>query len=168
MWQTISNVASVVTCFLFILYICGHIWRVVATKNTRYEKFDILPYGSDDINDNDNVIIVDDVGEEFSISSVYGIRSIKIYKVDYRWDSGSPQLVSKELKNTYEDLNNNETLYVKCYLGEIVPTTQIEIERMDYTKVTFTLCSSGKTGNIFVSNYSFKMTILSLIYYLCV
>lgn len=170
MWQIISNISSIVTCILFLLFVIGHIWKVFVTKNTRYEKFKIIPYNSDfNIDDNDNVVIIDETGEEFSISSTYGIRNIKIYKVNYELgDNGSTSLISKELKSTYKDLNINDTLYVRCDLGECLPTTQIAIERMDYTKVTFELSSSGKTGNIFIGNYTFKMTIRSLIYYLCV
>ena len=170
MWQIVSNISSIVTCILFVLYVIGHIWKVVVTQNTRYEKFKVVPYNSDfDIDGNDNVVIIDDIGEEFSISSTCGIRNIEIYKVNYEFgDSGSISLISKELKSTYKDLNINDALYVRCDLGECIPTTQITIERMDYTKVTFELYSSGKTGNIRVSNYNFKMTIRSLIYYLCV
>ena len=170
MWQIVSNISSIVTCILFVLYVIGNIWKVVVTQNTKYEKFKVVPYNSDfDIDGNDNVVIIDDIGEEFSISSTYGIRNIEIYKVNYEFgDSGSISLISKELKSTYKDLNINDALYVRCDLGECIPTTQITIERMDYTKVTFELYSSGKTGNIRVSNYNFKMTIRSLIYYLCV
>ena len=161
MWQIISNISSIVTCTLFVLYVIGHIWKVIVTKNTRYEKFKVVPYNSD--------FDIDDIGEEFSISSTYGIRNIEIYKVNYELsDNGSGSLISKELKSTYKGLNINDTLYVRCDLGECVPTTQITIERMDYTKVTFELYSSGKTGSILVSNYNFKMTIRSLIYYLCI
>lgn len=170
MWQIVSNISSIVTCILFVLYVIGHIWKVFVTKNTRYEIFKVLPYNSDfDIDDNDNVVIIDDIGEEFSISSTYGIRNIEIFKINYEFgDNGSISLISKELKSTCKDININDTLYVRCDLGECVPTTQITIERMDYTKVTFELNSSGKTGNIIASNYNFKMTIRSLIYYLCV
>ena len=143
MWQIISNISSIVTCTLFVFYVIGHIWKVFVTRNTRYEKFKVLPYNSNsDINDNDNVVIIDDVGEEFCISSTYGIRNIEIYKVAYKLNNnGSTSLLSKELKSTYKDLNINDTLYVQCDLGECIPTTQITIERMDYTKVTFELYS---------------------------
>lgn len=170
MWQIISNISSIITCALFILYVIGHIWKVFVTKNTKYEKFKVIPFNSDfDIDDNDNVVIIDNIGDEFSISSHYGIRNIEIYKVTYEIsDNGSLSLISKELKSIYKDLNINDTLYIRCDLGECVPTTQIAIERMDYTKVTFELYSSGKTGNILVTNYNFKMTVRSFIYYLCV
>ena len=98
MWQIISNISSIITCTLFILYIIGHIWKVFVTKNTRYEKFKVVPFNSDfDIDDTDNVVIIDDIGEEFSISSPYGIKNIEIYKVIYEiGDNGSLTLISKE------------------------------------------------------------------------
>ena len=166
MWNIISNVSSIVTCTLFILYIIGHIWKIIVTKNTRYEKFKVLPFDSDNnIENEDNVIIIDDIGPEFCISSPYGIRTIEIYKVIY--DNNVSSIVSKDLKASHKDLNVNDTLYVRCDLGEVVPTTQITIERMDYTKVTFEIYLSGKNGNIIVDKYKFQMTIQSLIYYLC-
>ncbi len=170
MWQIISNVSSIVTCLLFVLYIVGHIWKVIVTKDTRYEKFKILPFDTGfDADDNDNSIIIDEAGELFSLSSSYGIRNIKLYKVEYMFnDNGTTTLVSKELKHTCKGINISDTLYIKCELGEIIPTTQIEIERMDYTRVTFELYTSGKNGNILVENYKFKMTLKCFIYYLSV
>lgn len=170
MWSIVSNISSIVTCILFILYIVGHIWKIYVTKNLRYEKF--LRTESDKgygIDAYDNSHSIDDEGEEFSISSAYGIRSIKFYKVNYKFDSNnSLYLVSKKLVYTYKNLNINESLYVRCDLGELIPSVQICIERMDYVKATFELCSSGKTGNINVIKSKYKMTLRSLIYYLCI
>ena len=172
MWQTISNISAIVTCFLFILYIVGHIWKVIVTRQTKYEKFEVQRFENDD--EYDNVLILDEVGATFSLSSVYGIRNIKIYNVEYNYDdNGNIFLKSKELRTTYENLNVNEELYIKCNLGEFVPIVQFEIERADYTKVTFDLIENGKTGNILTGNiisknYGFKMTFKSFLYYLCI
>lgn len=172
MWQTISNISAIVTCFLFVLYIVGHIWKVIVTRQTKYEKFEVQRFENDD--EYDNVLILDEVGATFSLSSVYGIRNIKIYNVEYDYDdNGNMFLKSKKLRTTYENLNVNEELYIKCNLGEFVPIVQFEIERADYTKVTFDLIESGKTGNILTGNitsknYGFKMTFKSFLYYLCI
>lgn len=101
MWQIISNISSIITCTPFILYVIGHIWKVFCNQNTRYEKFKVVPFNPDfDIDDNDNVVIIDDIGEEFSISSPYGIKNIEIYKVIYEiGDNGSLSLISKELNH---------------------------------------------------------------------
>ena len=117
---------------------------------------------------------MDEIGETFSLSSVYGIRNIKIYNVVYDFDDkGELLLKSKELRTTYDNLNVNEELYIQCDLGECMPIVQFEIERADYTKVIFDLMQSGKTGNILTNNitsknYRFKMTFKSFLYYLCI
>lgn len=170
MWNVVSNISSIVTCILFILYIVGRIWKIFATKNLKYEKFIRTDTNTKfGINAYDNVVSIDDEGEEFSISSSYGIRYIKFYKLSYKTSNNNlSNLVSKKLVYIYKDLNINDLLYVRCDLGECVPSIQISIERMDYVKVTFELYSSGRTGNILVRTYKYKMTIRSWIYYLCV
>lgn len=169
MLDTISDIASVITCILFVFYIAGHIWRVIVSKKTRYEKFEIVPCASEaDLEDKDNVLLLDETGTAFSISSAYGVRRIQFYKVSYELhNDGSLVLLSKELEAAYDDLQTSEALYVRCDLGECVPTTQVEVERMDYTKVTFEIGVSGKNGHIITTNYTFRMTLRGLLYYLC-
>ncbi len=175
MWQTISNVSAVVTCFLFILYIIGHIWKVIITRQTRFEKFQIQRFESEDeMAEHDKVLILDRVGEVFSLSSEYGIRNVTVYHVEYDFDNeGKPYLKSKRVKDTYGKLGVNEQLFIRCNLGEVMSIIQFEIERADYTKVTFDVTTSGKTGNIIINNildknYKFQMTFKSFLYYLCV
>ncbi len=167
MWQTISYVSSVVTCTFCVLYFIGHIWKIYIEKENRYEKFEILH--DSNIENNDNVIIIDEVGSEFSISSTHGIRNIAICKIEYEYNTdGELSLVHKEPKAIYKKLNINEPLYIKCDLGSIIShTTQITVERMDYTKVTFDVYKSIKNGNIIAKNYSFKITLRAFLYYLC-
>ena len=107
--------------------------------------------------------------KSISASSLSLFRLCVDYLTLYNFSHTRPNVVcTKQLKSTYKDLNINETLYVRCNLGECISTTQITIERMNYAKVTFELYSIGKTGYTLVGNYNFKMTIRSLIYYLCV
>ena len=83
MWSIISNISSIVTCIAFLLYLAGHIWIVIKNKDNIYEKFSVIPYDSNiDIENEDNVLIVDSVGCEFSIESNYGINSVNIYKIN--------------------------------------------------------------------------------------
>lgn len=170
MWSIVANISSIVTCFLFVLYIIGHIWKAVVTRHTKYEKFEIQELTkNEDIEEYDNAILLDNIGELFTLSSSYGIRNIKVYKVlcEIRND-GEYKLLSKDLKAVYSDLNINEILYIKCDLGEVMPRIQLEIERADYTKVTCFLGTSGKTGHIVAYDYSFKVTFKSFLYYLCI
>ena len=84
MWNIVSNIFSIITWILFILYIVWRIWKITVTINIKYEKF--VKAESDpnfNINANNNVAFIDDEGDEFSISSTYEIRSVKIYKLIY-------------------------------------------------------------------------------------
>lgn len=169
MWQIISNVSSIVTCVAFILYLVGHIWVVLKNRNNIYEKLTVVPYNSTiDIEDEDNILIVDDNGCEFSIESEYGISNINIYKVDYDIKSdGTLRLNDKKIKSTYSNLKK-EKLFIRCDLGEIIPTTQFKIKRSDYAIITFELYQSGKNGHILICNYKYRMTLKSFLYHLCV
>lgn len=169
MWQIISNISSIVTCVAFILYLIGHIWVVLKNRYTIYEKFTVISYDSGiDIEDEDNTLIVDDNGCEFSIESEYGINEIKIYKVDYDINSdGTLRSNSRKLKSTFSNLKK-ERLYIRCDLGECILTTQFEIKRSDYAIITFDLYESGKNGQIITCNYKYKMTLKSFLYHLCV
>lgn len=169
MWSIISNISSVVTCVAFILYLIGHIWAVLKNKYTIYEKFTVVPCDFNfDIKEEDNALIVDDIGCEFSIESEYGINEIKIYKVDYDINGdGSLHSDNRKLKSTFNNLQK-EKLYIRCDLGEYIPTTQFEIERSDYATITFDIYQSGKNGHIVIGNYKYKLTFRGFLYHLCI
>ena len=169
MWDIISNISSIVTCVAFLLYLAGHIWVVVKNKHTLYEKLTVLPYDSKiDIEEEDNTLIVDDNGCEFVLESEYGISDINIYKVDYDINSaGTLKLTSRKQKSSFSNLKQ-EKLFIRCDLGEFIPTTQFEIKRSDYAVITFDIYESGKNGHIIVCNYKYKMTFKSFLYHLCV
>ena len=169
MWGIISNISSIVTCIAFLLYLAGHIWAVLKNKDNIYEKFSVVPYDSNiDIENEDNVLIVDDIGCEFFVESNYGINNVNIYKINYGFDeSGNQHFISKQLVKTFKDLITDK-LFIRCDLGEVVQTTQIEIKRSDYTVITFDLYESGKNGHVVIGNYKCKLTFKGLLYHLCV
>lgn len=165
MWEIISNISAIVTCLTFLLYLSGRIWVVYKNRYTLYEDFEVIPYGSNaDIENEDNVLIVDSEGCEFTIKSNFGIETIKVYKLNY--DSGMNKIISRDLVNSFENLNRAK-LFVRCDLGEILPTTQIEIQRNDYTIITFDIYESGKNGHLITDNYKFKLTFKGMLYHLC-
>ncbi|MGN0461174.1 MAG: hypothetical protein ACI4HZ_01885, partial [Ruminococcus sp.] len=147
----------------------GHIWVVAKNKHTLYEKLTVLPYDSKiDIEEEDNTLIVDDIGCEFVLESEYGISNINIYKVDYDINSdGTLKLTSRKQKSSFSNLKQ-EKLFIRCDLGEFIPTTQFEIKRSDYAIITFDIYESGKNGHIIACNYKYKMTFKSFLYHLCV
>lgn len=169
MWNIISNVSSIVTCVAFLLYLAGHIWVVIKNRYNIYEKFSVVPLDSKtDIENGDHVLLIDNNGCEFSLSSNYGINEIKIYKVDYSiQENGELKSDSKVLVNGYKKLNTDK-LYIRCDLGEHIPTTRLKITRSDYTIITFDIFESGKNGNIITCNYKFKVTFKGFLYHLCV
>ncbi len=169
MWDVISNISAIVTCLTFLLYLSGRIWVVYKNRYTLYEQFDVIPYDSSvNIENEDNVLIVDTNGCEFTVKSDYGIDTVNVYKIDYDINSdGTISLNKRTLKSTYNNLKK-EILYVRCDLGEVIPTTQIEIKRTDYTKITFDIYESGKNGHLITCNYKFKLTFKGMLYHLCV
>ncbi|MGM9651025.1 MAG: hypothetical protein ACI3VX_03680 [Faecousia sp.] len=169
MWAIISNISSIVTCIAFLLYLAGHIWTVVKSKDNIYEKFSVVPCDSNtDIENEDNVLLVDSVGCEFFIESNYGINNVKIYKIDSNFeDDGTTKIISKHFVKTFKDLKTDK-LFIRCDLGEVVQTTQIEIERSDYTVITFDLYESGENGQVVIGNYKYKLTVRGFLYHLCV
>lgn len=168
--QWLLNLSSIVTLFLFVLYVIGHIWKVAISKYEKFEKFEVNSFDDNKNEDDyDNVIRVDDVGQEFILSSSYGIRKVDIYNVVYDLQNdGTTKMISKRLVSTYKNLNINEELFVRCDLGEMIPKIHFEIRRTDYAKVSFDIYSSGKNGHILTTNYKFKMTLKGWIYYLCI
>lgn len=169
MWDIISNTSSIVTCVAFLLYLAGHIWVVVKNKHTIYEKLTVLPYDAKiDIEDEDHFLVVDTNGCEFTLQSDYGIKTLKVYKVDYEFNGdGTINPISKKLKSSFENLKKDK-LYIRCDLGEVMPTTQFEIRREDYTIITFDLVESGKNGHVSACNFKIKLTIKGFLYHLCV
>lgn len=169
MWNIISNISSIVTCVAFLLYLAGHIWVISKNKHTLYEKFTVIPYDSNIvIEEEDNTLIVDNNGCEFILESEYGISNIKIYKVNYDINSdGTLHLNSRTLKSTYNNLKT-EKIFIRCDLGEFIPTTQFEIKRADYATIIFDIYESGKNGHLIICNYKFKINFKSFMYHLCV
>lgn len=62
-------------------------------------------------------------------------------------------------------LGVHEKLYVRCDLGEFLPFIRVEIERLDFTKVSFNLNVSGKNGDLVAYNYKYTTGIKSILCY---
>ena len=167
MWDLISNIASIVTCVAFILYLVGHVWAVWKNGHTRHEKVTVVPFASqEDIEDEDAFLEIDEIGSQFTLQSDYGIKSLKVYKYDQNEDE-TLNLASKKLKGSFENLQT-DTLYIRCDLGEVVPPVVFEVEREDYTTISFSVMESGKNGHVLARDYKFTMTFKGFLYHLCV
>lgn len=40
MWNYIGDISAVVTLILFVLYVIGHVWKIIIIKYTLQEKFE--------------------------------------------------------------------------------------------------------------------------------
>ena len=52
-------------------------------------------------------------------------------------------------------LGARDRLYVRCDLGEFLPSIRVEIEKLDFTRMSFNLNASGKNGNLLANNYKY-------------
>ena len=167
MWQVISNIASIATCILFVFYLIGHYWKSINKSNMMYEQFRMIKIDDDDFEkEYDNELIIDEIGEMFLISTSFGIRGLKVIRLIY--NDGCKEFIEKKQVARFGKLNPLEQLFIQCDLGEVLPTTEIVMERPDYVRATFLIRSSGKTGNIVVQKAEYKRTIVSFFYYLFV
>ena len=166
MWNIIGNVSSVVTLFLFVIYIIGHLWRIIVSRNLLYEKFQMENMSNDEVEKVDKLIdLSGDNGEIFSVSSPNGIRKISLYKCKYIEETNC--LEKEQLVSEFSNVNINEKVYVRGVIPEGVPNTYVELEKTDYVKIGFAVATSGKNGEFVKVDYKCKMTLKSWIYYMC-
>lgn len=120
MIEIIGLVSSLVTCFLLLLYIIDHIWTYVVNKEFGHEKFQIVE--ADDMEDIDKMLVIDEVGTTFSVSSDEGIRKVSVNNVIYDInDSGKLVLVEKMLKKRHGIMYPKQKVYIKADIREVVP-----------------------------------------------
>lgn len=175
MWQTISNISSLITCFLFITFFVGRIWRIRVGKCTQSEDIEFIKckpnddYALEEYDDESgNIIYVDEKGEQFSIASKSGIRKMNIYGVNNRLgEDGLIPWSKKELKCDYKFKDFFKPVYISCNLGELYPLTFFEFQRLDYSVVTFELFQSKKNGMPIKRNCKCRLTLRTILYYLC-
>ena len=66
MWQMISNISAIVTCFTFVLYLIGRILKTIASRDMIFERFEVVPFSNDsDTYNFDNELIIDKSGSVF-------------------------------------------------------------------------------------------------------
>ena len=166
MWQMISNISAVVTCFLFVLYIIGHVWKISNSKHLLYEKFQIEQLAEEEIHMLDNLVELDEEeGEIFSICSPNGMKNISVYEATY--DGNKNRFVKGKLLHSLQNINVDEKVYFRTAIPCGIPNKYIELEKCDYVKIKFAVAQSGKNGEFIKSNHECKMTLKSWIYYMC-
>ena len=167
--QLVSNLASILTCITFMLYIIG---KMIAISNCKYKILEEYEFCKDD--DIDSRYLIDTAPDSkyktiLKIKSKHGIKKIKVYGIDRTdWvsEDGYPfrkgDLIG-ELKNIRED----SAAYVGVELYDIGSTAYVEITRGDSVINSFIIADSGRDGSFVASHRKSKMTVGSWIYYLC-
>ena len=169
-WDVISELSSIITVFLFIIYMIGRFWAIKNKQKINNDHFEIL--GADEYNKIADFVNPErfcDLGEielnKFS-SDMY-IRRFNIYKIKYI--KGSYLKWEKENKKPiyeYKGLNVGEEIYIKMRLPCGGPSEYlIEYIRDDYVKVSFIPAYNQFENYVLKHCYKSKMSFLGHIYY---
>ncbi|MBU3133405.1 hypothetical protein KPL40_13180 [Clostridium gasigenes] len=165
MFQVISNLSSLVTLFLFLLYIIGRIWTINKNKKLSFEDFK-LDYSVNDNLDRRNQYELS--GDELiTIKSSQGLNWIEVYEVYFDNKKNEVGLKSKKPVISHKLLNINEEMYIKTYVPCGIPCYRIIYQRFDYIVESFDIGMDGKYGGLYKNNFSRKLTLKSYLYYLC-
>ena len=169
MWEIITNISSVFTCILFIMYIIGHIWIIYISKDKIFEKLEFEYIEDKDYEKYQENYFIDLAGEYgslFSISSPEGIKKIKVFGVD-RIEEPEIEYIKGHFIEEFSNIKPNEKVYFRGYFSDFSSNISLEIERGDYIKTFFIVSESERNGEIYQMNQKSKMTFKSWIYYLC-
>lgn len=170
-WELIGQLSSLITLFLFVIYIIGRLWTINIKRKLNYEHFKML--NVDEENKICNFIDPNklcDLGEdELNIfSSDLHINKFKIYEIEYingRYEKWV--LKSKVPRYIYKNLNANESLYIKMNTPCGGPSKYlIEYIRYDYVKVSYIPSYNGFSEDVSKYKFKSKMTLRGYLYYL--
>lgn len=155
MMQTISNISSIITAVTFIIYLIGRFIRISFSKYDTHERFTVYKrekYGRD-IDEETNFLEITSVGDEFIVEAENDVRKIAFFRCDFEDDFS--KIKTKDKIGEWSHLGARDRLYVRCDLGEFLPSFRVEIERLDFTRVSFNLNASGKNGDLVAYNYKY-------------
>lgn len=164
--QFISNIASIVTVLLFLLYIIGHIWKIKQIKYTLGEVYNLENYFDEEYLPSERFVdLSDGIGQLFSVYSPNGFENVSFYeaKLDINTGVSSKGNLLKE----FTEIGANDKIYAKINIPDIADGCIVEITKTDGVKISFGIAASGKNGLLEKTNYQMRLTFKSWIYYLC-
>lgn len=165
MFQVVSNISSVITLFLFIIYIIGRIWAINKSKKICYEEIKLEYIKECNI---EGKKIYDLGGNSLiKIISEQGISWIKIYKLSY--DEKNNKLIWDNKKTVLDNTFNpvDKEIYLKINVPCGIPTYRIEYERFDYIKDSFNISLNNEYGGIYKSDFKRKVSLKGYMYFFC-
>lgn len=170
MWDMISNIASIATIVLFVIYFVGRTITIFAQVDVccdevlfcnvgqAEEKFNIIENWGD----------IGDAEEELLsvvvLTSKQGIRKIKITRIGYDENLNYCRKNSK-LLYAKDFLNIGESVVFTTYLPEVIPIYKLEFRTLDFKKVSLEILDNLKSG-VASEMLVAKHTIKSVLYHL--
>lgn len=169
--EFLSNISSIMTVFLFLVYFIGRFWTISKDKKINHEKFEVKY-----ITENENFLENDDIDDDFIYdlggneviefkSSMY-INWIKVYEINYNENFTEWTIDKRKPIFVHKNLNINESIYIKTFIPEVFCQHRIEYERYDYTKVGFNLGCDGRQKILAKGFFKSKLTFKGYLYYL--
>ncbi len=170
---TLTDVATMATLILFVIYFIGRIITVRMEKKMFYDE--IIFTSAERFNYNKFNIIdeisTENAGNESSyhetlvvVTSRRGIRNFKVQKMFY--DDDLNEIRSKrETVGECKFLNIGQSYAIRTVIPELIPKYRIEYETQDFRKVSFEICDNLKSG-VISETVVVKHTFKSGIYYL--
>jgi hypothetical protein len=165
MMQTISNISSIITAVTFIVYLIGRFIRIGFSKYNTHERFTVFKREKSgrNIDEETNFLEITSIGDEFIVEAENDVRKITFFRCNLENDLS--KIKSMDKIGEWGHLGAHEKLYVRCDLGEFLPFIRIEIERLDFTRVSFNINASEKNGDLVAYNYKYTTGIKGFLYY---
>lgn len=163
----LSDIASIATLILFVIYFIGRIITIIIEKNIKYER--IERYFKEEEIPKDLKIIDDYKCDEFSqdiliiIPTTKSYNWVKIYECRYNEKTNRLEKVNKIYNS--ERIYNDHALRIDTTITCGIPNYILEFERCDYMNGELILQENGKNG-IEEELLIFKHTFRSILYYL--
>ena len=160
----LGNIASIATLILFVFYFIG---RIITILRTQLLYMDELREESTDFDRKKYNIIEDFILEKDSynsviLTSVQGIYSLSIYKINY---DENINRIGRTKINGIDFVNVGCSINIQLTIPELITTYEIEYYTHDFKKVTVELWTNLKNG-VITESAKPKHTFKSLCYYL--
>ncbi len=160
-WLIVSNIASISTLILFVIYFLGRIWSILQSKNEIEVVFD-RKYKSEFKIINEFRIGCNN-REAIYLTANNTLIDVAVYKCEFNAETGK---VSKGDKVCdCGQLGNGFTFKFNAYFVEVIPEFMIEYQANDFTKGRLLFSENLYNGVLGQNTYRMH-TFKSVLYYL--
>lgn len=172
----LSNTSSIVTLFLFILYIYGRIWRLKLILESKYDNYELINVSDDEraqlqIKNNYIEIIGNTITEPndlsiYKLTTAVKVRKIRIFKTLYDVESNGDKFIPID-EFEFRNLEPNSPLFIAMEPSETIPCHFFEFQYIDYSKTSYYVSEDGSGGSVICKDdYKTEPTFLTYLYYL--